>query len=91
MTEPETTHDQRGFVNYKPITCTYGTEVRVKESSAALYDRMWIFMKENVKVLTTPTPGEAAAHLSYKDVVELRDQMNHWLETHEDGCFLVED
>lgn len=81
-----TSYTERGFVKYEPQTCSYGTVVRLQESSAAFVDRLWIFMDG----LTGPgqanhscVPGESAAHLTYENAEAIRDQLTAWLETHE--------
>lgn len=83
----EVTYSERGFAQYEPMVCSYGTTVRLAESSAAFVDRLWLFLDG----LTGPgqanhdsAPGESAAHLTYENAVQLRDQLSAWIATHED-------
>ena len=80
------TYSERGFAQYEPMVCSYGTTVRLAESSAAFVDRVWLFLDG----LTGPgqanhssAPGESSAHLTYENAVQLRDQLSAWIATHE--------
>jgi hypothetical protein len=78
MSEPEYELSQRGFKYLAPITCTYGTEVRVYESSAAESPHLWVALKET----RLEGRGEAHAHLSFEQARELRDQLDWLLDNH---------
>jgi hypothetical protein len=38
--------NSRGFVEYGTVICTYGSEVRIAESSACAPPHCWIFQKQ---------------------------------------------
>ena len=63
--------DERGFTTFADFNCTYGTSVRVKESSRADGPHVWLFLEEDAKVLTRPTLGKASAHLTIEQAEEL--------------------
>lgn len=69
--KPARTKDVRGFTTFDEFECTYGTRIRVKESSAASDPHVWLFLDQNPAILTKPEPGNAAAHLNLKQVDRL--------------------
>jgi hypothetical protein len=60
---------ERGFDIYARITDTYGTEIRVQESSSAEEPRVWLFVS-----------GENSAHLNREQVERLIAALNVWME-----------
>ena len=78
----EHTRSERGFKQMEPITCDYGTGIRVHESSAAEAPHIWLALNEDSTVLTKPTPGQAHAHLSLEAAEQLRDQLDWLIEHH---------
>jgi hypothetical protein len=58
--------DSRGFETACEFKCTYGSTVRVKESSAASAPHIWLFVDNDLRVLSSSKPGSGAAHLTIK-------------------------
>lgn len=61
----------RGFAVYASGTDTYGKRFDVKESSAASYDAVWIYIGADAE----------AAHLDADRAVLVRDALNAWLHS----------
>ena len=75
------TKTERGFHNYgRPVHCTYGTEVWVRESSSADGPHVWMFLKEDRSVLPSTPPGEAACHLNASQAREVIRRLQTWLD-----------
>lgn len=66
----------------EPITCAYGSEVKVYESSAASGPHIWLNVQTDVGVLTQQKPGEGTAHLTLEQAELLRDQLSHLISHH---------
>ena len=60
---------ERGFQQYGGVRCSYGTEVRVVESSA-VEPHVWLFAKEDPEILTSGE-GASSAHLTPADARRL--------------------
>ena len=65
------TKDDRGLTTFADFRCAYGTEIRVKESSAASGPHIWIFMEEDLRIMTKAEPGMASAHLTFAQARKL--------------------
>jgi hypothetical protein len=75
--------DSRGFQTFTDFHCTYGTEVRVKESSAAGNGpRIWVFMEEDHTILTKPELGAASAHLTFAQAKKLVKALETAMKNH---------
>lgn len=66
----------------EPITCAYGSEVKVYESSAASGPHIWLNVQTDVGALTQQKPGEGTAHLTLEQAELLRDQLSHLISHH---------
>lgn len=70
----ERTATDRGFTVYGPdVTCTYGTNVSVHESSSADRDCVWLTLTQDPQILGLGV--EAVAHLDYDQAVAVRDRL----------------
>lgn len=76
MTEiiPARTVTERGFTIYDQFTDTYGSDVRVQESSAATAAKVWIFCNKH----GFPQEG-ASPHLDVTQAVRLRDALDAFI------------
>lgn len=75
--------DCRGFTTFTEFKCSYGTNVRVKESSAASSGpHIWLFLEQDNRVLTRPTLGTAAAHLTLAQAKRLAKSLLTACEKH---------
>lgn len=83
----------RGFKQSEELICTYGTKVRVQESSAAMEPHIWIYMDQphdiNSACIAMQTDQEytgeystASAHLTLEQAKEIRDALTHLIENH---------
>ncbi len=76
----------RGFVQFEPVDSTYGGQIRVYESSAALGPHIWIDIKSPAKLqeVTGPPDGMTAgtAHLTLEGATKIRDQLTWIIENH---------
>jgi len=84
----------RGFAQYLECTDTYGNTVRVKESSAAMYDAVWVFIEGGLVMVDPADPAHcqrlvdsagnevkqaAATHLNLEQAIKLRDALSEWI------------
>jgi hypothetical protein len=68
----------RGLVRYgPPLHCTYGTEITVQTSSAAMGRHAWLRLEQDASCLKS---GNASAHLNEQQVRELIRRLQTWLE-----------
>jgi hypothetical protein len=74
--------DARGFKEFGQVTCSYGSTIRVKESSAAMSPRVWLFVDEDPSIMTKPELGKVAAHLTFQQVRKLIRALEDSLEHH---------
>jgi len=75
----------RGLKTYgRPVRCTYGTEIVVRQSSAAGAPRLWLFVKESGNLLEGSIRdrayGKAAVHLSRAQAQGLVARLTAWLK-----------
>lgn len=73
------TKDCRGFREYGTVTCSYGTTLRVKESSSAEGPHVWLFVSSDPRRLREPE-GEASAHLTRRQAKALVARLQAWLD-----------
>jgi hypothetical protein len=76
----------RGFVGFGEthVTCTYGAEVDVYESSAASGPHVWLSVVDFPRTADPEESRErAAAHLDVAQAREVRDRINAWLRKHD--------
>jgi hypothetical protein len=71
MAERSTT--PRGFAVYDQFTDTYGSVIRVQQSSAAAESRCWIFA-ENAGMDVAPAP-----HLNVEQAKRVRDALDAFI------------
>lgn len=81
MLEPEHELSERGFKQMEPFTCTYGSHVRVYESSSAESPHIWVNIDAS-PWHTEAKEGEGVAHLSLEQAALLRDQLNFLISNH---------
>ena len=74
--------DVRGFTSFGVFKCTYGTNVRVKESSAASKPHIWLFLDEDHAVMERSKKGEAAAHLTLANARRLIRNLETAIKNH---------
>jgi len=95
MSETKRIVTPRGFVIYDEFTDSYGSRIRVQESSNAMGPHVWVFAdhqrdhlppgKRAALVAAGLDPEELAAfltpspHLTPDQAVRLRDALDHWL------------
>jgi hypothetical protein len=72
----------RGFVHWRPVATTYGHEVKIYESSAAVHACMWLALGQG-KI--DDQDGERAAHLTYEQALQVHARIGAWLERHRGG------
>ena len=65
---------ERGFTIYDQFTDTYGSDVRVQESSAATAAKVWIFCNKH----GFPDQG-TSPHLNVPQAVRLRDALDAFI------------
>lgn len=71
----------RGFHGYgTPLKCTYGTTMKVYESSSAEGPHVWLNVEVNHAVLSRHQPGEASAHLNKKQAQALINRLQTWID-----------
>lgn len=76
MTEtiPARSVTERGFIIYDQFTDTYGSDVRVQESSAATAAKVWIFCNKH------GFPQESASpHLDLNQAKRVRDALDAFI------------
>jgi len=76
----DATYSDRGFAHLPSITCSYGSKVKVYESSAAESPHIWVAIESGPQL--QDLPGEAHAHLSLEDAKMLCDQITWMIENH---------
>ena len=77
----EITETTRGFHLYgEPFECSYGTQVRVYESSAAMAPHVWLALKVRPDMEQAHTVGEASAHLNRTQAIALVARLTAWLD-----------
>lgn len=75
------TKTNRGFHKYgTPVRCTYGSTVRVYESSAATGPRVWLNIVCDPTVLRDQPAGEGTAHLNQKQARAIVARLQAWLD-----------
>lgn len=77
---------ERGFAHWEPVETTYGSQVRVYESSAAAGPRLWINIDGECHLDENPKPfagishgiakGSASAHLNLEQAKLLRHRLD---------------
>lgn len=71
----------RGFHIYgEPVVCTYGSEIRVYESSAATGPRVWLSVKCDGISLHDQPEGEGTAHLDENQARALIARLQAWVD-----------
>lgn len=72
----------RGFHTYgeAPLRCTYGTSIRVYESSSAEGPHVWLLAQQDSAILKSGNAGEAHAHLNEEQARELVARVQAWLD-----------
>lgn len=75
----------RGLYDFAQITDTYGSEIRVRSSSAACEPCVWIFTQRDGKewIEHTPSPGGVAVispHLNVEQAARLRDALQRFID-----------
>ena len=78
MSELNRSTTERGFTIYDQFTDTYGSEVRIQESSAVSGPRCWIFTSaaEDGDTVTV------AAHLNVTQAERVRDALDAFIGEH---------
>lgn len=72
---------ERGFHRYgNPITCTYGSTIKVYESSSAEGPHCWLRVQVDPRVLTRQEYGEGTAHLNEEQARALIARLQFWLD-----------
>ena len=79
MAEPDRSTTERGFVIYDEFTDTYGSKVRVQESSAATEPRCWIFASSD------HGRDGASPHLNVEQAKRVRDALGAFICEHENS------
>lgn len=82
---PKFTMSDRGFIDLEPITCSYGSKVRVYESSSAESPHIWLNIKVDPEILHGQPEGEGTAHLTLSQARALRDQLHWMIQNHYQG------
>lgn len=90
----------RGFIVYDELTDTYGSRVRVQQSSSAAGPRCWIFADHNPHEHLTPGDRQRLAgfdldelaaklspspHLDIEQAKRVRDALDAFINEHEEG------
>lgn len=74
------TYSERGFVQYTPIHCTYGTKTRIYGSSAAMGPHVWLNVDTaGSNIENQGEAKDAVAHLNLQGAQTLVDQLQHWI------------
>lgn len=73
MTPNRSTTD-RGFKTYDEFTCTYGNTCTIRQSSAALADRVWVFIEPGLVV-----PDARSLHLDRAGAERLIAALQTWI------------
>ena len=77
----EITETSRGFHIYgEPVVCTYGSEIRVYESSAGDVPHVWLSVKCDGVSLHDQPEGEGAAHLNENQARSLIARLQAWVD-----------
>jgi hypothetical protein len=77
MAEPNRSTTPRGFAVYDQLTDTYGSVIRVQQSSAATEPCCWIFAAQS--------NGGAAPHLNVEQAKRVRDALDAFIAEAGDG------
>jgi hypothetical protein len=74
--------NDRNFHGYgrEALRCTYNSEIRVYESSAASGPHVWLNIRCDPRVLRDQPPGEGTAHLNEEQARDLVDRLQTWLD-----------
>jgi hypothetical protein len=80
MAEPNRSTTERGFTIYDQFTDTYGSKVRVQESSIATEPRCWIFTDAASSMAATTVP-----HLNVEQAKRVRDALDAFITEARDG------
>jgi hypothetical protein len=84
MPAPNRSTTHRGFITYDEFNDSYGAEVVVRESSAALAPHVWVFIEGGC---TEPQDGSeknhGAAHLTVEQATQVRDALNEFISAAE--------
>lgn len=79
----QATITSRGFVHMPPISCAYGGDVRVYESSAASAPHIWVLARQLSDMNDDRSELiESAVHLTLESAQQLRDQLNYLIDNH---------
>lgn len=71
----------RGFHIYgEPVICTYGTAVRVYESSSAEGPHVWLNVTVDPRRLKDQPSGEGTAHLNEQQARDVVARLLAWLD-----------
>lgn len=77
----EVTENCRGFHIYgDTVVCTYGTRVRVYESSSASGPHVWLNLLCDPEMLTKQAAGEGTAHLNEEQARALVARLQAWID-----------
>lgn len=78
MAEPA--FSERGFARFKTVTCEYGSEVKVYESSAASGPRVWLSIDDSAwrsaAQKQKDCPGHSSAHLTLDQARKIRGELD---------------
>lgn len=75
------TENARGFHVYgEPVICTYGSTIRVYESSAASGPHVWLNVLCDGNILRHQPSGEGTAHLNEEQARALVARLQAWLD-----------
>lgn len=74
----------RGLYDFAQITDTYGSEIRVRTSSAAWEPCVWIFTKRDGKEWVEHPPSQGgisvySPHLNVEQAMRLRDALDRFI------------
>lgn len=75
---PDRTVTPRGFTIYDQFTDTYGSDIRVQESSSAEEARVWIF------ATAAQSGAGASPHLNVEQAGRVRDALDAFIRENED-------
>lgn len=75
------TKTQRGFHKYgSAVRCTYGTTIRVYESSAASGPHVWLNLVVDPNQLKDQPSGEGTAHLNKRQARAVVARLQAWID-----------
>jgi len=76
-----TKRNDRGFHQYgKDSTCTYGTTIRVYESSSAEGPHLWLELQNGDELMRKAITGYASAHLNQQQAEYLIRRLQTWVD-----------